>query len=116
MSDSLLPPSIVRIVPPAGSSMKALFEMVEAGARFHLEDPQARILVDLRQLRLDPVAHALLGHHAGQNFRRMPGVRIAVLVPQATGQGQVIARQQGADLCVFSGDEEAFALEWLARS
>lgn len=92
-----------------------MFELVETGAGVHQQDPRARILVDLREQGFDPVALALLSHHAGQNFRAIAGARIAVLVSHPTWQGQRIARQQGLDLRVFGRDEQDFAEEWLSE-
>lgn len=95
--------------------MKAMFALVENGVTAHKDNPQVRILVDLCALTIDPVAHTLLGHHAGMHFRRLPGARIAVLVTEPDLKIQQLARQQGADLRVFGPDEREFAEEWLAE-
>lgn len=84
--------------------MLAEIEGMAAGAH-------RRVLIDVRGLpRLGTTEHVLLSHHMAIHMR---GFRIAVLVDEATGDGEAVARRMGADMQVF--EEERAALAWLER-
>lgn len=107
--------TIHRVAPAEGASLRDLLKFVETGVGSLPKVQHRRVLVDLRGLSLGPAEGAILSHHAGMLTHGVEGARIAVLVRKRTGQGQQIARRQGADLRVFAADEEDFALEWLGE-